>query len=153
MKWLARVIAEVQKRRDNTSFEVLGGNRVAHIFRGIPRLTVLPTMRWESYLRHTQTIRQDIGLAPLLNTPFNRGRSPVKFFDYSRAGAIGLYSAGPAYCETIEHGVDGFLLPNDAETWVQKIIELVDAPSVREGMAEAAWTKVLSTAKTLNDDP
>jgi glycosyltransferase involved in cell wall biosynthesis len=143
MKWLALVIAEVQKSRANTSFEVLGDYRVAHIFRDIPRLTVLPTMQWESYLRHTQTIRQDIGLAPLLHTPFNLGRGPIKFFDYSRAGAVGLYSDSQAYSETIENGVDGFLMPNDVDAWVEKIIELVDAPSIRAKMAEAAWAKVL----------
>lgn len=148
MKWLAPVIAEVQGRCSNTIFEIIGGARVAQIFKGIPRMTVLPTMAWPDYLKHTQTARQDIGLAPLRDTLFNRGRGPIKFFDYARAGAVGVYSAGPAFSDFVRHGVDGFVLENDPSLWVERIVELVNTPQVRQTMAEAAWLKVLDNSPT-----
>lgn len=146
MKWLAPVMAEVQRRCSNTVFEVMGGDRVARIFRGIPRVTVLPTMPWPDYLRHTQTVRQDIGLAPLRDTLFNRGRGPIKFFDYARAGAVGVYSAGPAFSEFVCHGVDGFVLQNNPDLWVERIVDLVNSPELRQSMADAAWQKVLANS-------
>lgn len=146
MKWLAPVIAEVQRRCSNTIFEVIGGKRVASIFRGIPHVTVLPTMSWPDYLKHTQTVHQDIGLAPLRDTLFNRGRGPIKFFDYARAGAVGIYSAGPAFSEFVSNGVDGFVLENDRLLWVEKIVELVKSPQLRQQMADAAWSKVLDNS-------
>lgn len=146
MKWLAPVIAEVQRRCPNTLFEVIGGDRVARIFKGIPRVLVLPTMAWPDYLKHTQTIRQDIGLAPLRDTLFNRGRGPIKFFDYARAGAVGVYSAGPAFSDFVSNGVDGFVLENDPTLWVERIVELVNLPELRQNMADAAWLKVLDNS-------
>jgi glycosyltransferase involved in cell wall biosynthesis len=148
MKWLAPVIAEVQRRCLNTVFEVIGGDRVARIFKGIPRVCVLPTMSWPDYLKHTQTVRQDIGLAPLRDTLFNRGRGPIKFFDYARAGAVGIYSAGPAFSEFVSHEVDGYVLRNDPELWVNTIANLVNLPHLRQQMADAAWLKVLDNSPT-----
>jgi len=146
MKWLAPVIDEVQRRCPNTTFEVIGGNRVACIFKGIPRVEILPTMAWPDYLKHTQSVRQDIGLAPLRDTLFNRGRGPIKFFDYARAGAVGVYSAGPAFSDFVSNGVDGFILENDASLWVERIVELVKSPQLRQKMADAAWDKVLDNS-------
>jgi len=146
MKWLVPVIAEVQRRCPSTIFEVIGGARVARIFKGIPRVLVLPTMPWHEYLKHTQTVRQDIGLAPLRDTLFNRGRGPIKFFDYARAGAVGVYSAGLAFSDFVSHGVDGFVLENDPLLWVERIVELVNTPQLRQSMAEVAWLKVLDNS-------
>jgi glycosyltransferase involved in cell wall biosynthesis len=146
MKWLAPVITEVQRQCTNTVFEVIGDHRVTRIFRGIPRVTVLPTMSWPDYLKHTQTVRQDIGLAPLRDTLFNKGRGPIKFFDYARAGAVGVYSAGPAFSDFVSHEIDGFVLENDPSLWAVRIIELVNSPALREKMYEAAWQKVLANS-------
>lgn len=146
MKWLAPVIYEVQQRCFNTVFEVIGGDGVARIFRDIPRVTVLPTMKWPDYLKHTQTVHQDIGLAPLRDTLFNRGRGPIKFFDYARAGAVGIYSAGPAFSGFVTNDVDGFVLENDHSLWAEKIIELVNSTQLRHQMANAAWSKVLDNS-------
>lgn len=146
MKWLAPVIAEVQQLCTNTVFEVIGDHRVARIFRGIPRVIVLPTMPWPDYLKHTQTVRQDIGLSPLRDTLFNRGRGPIKFFDYARAGAVGVYSAGPAFSDFVSHEIDGFVLANDSSLWTERIIELVNSPALREKIYTAAWDKVLDNS-------
>ena len=146
MKWLAPVIAEVQLRCSNTVFEVIGDHRVARIFRGIPRVIFLPTMSWPDYLKHTQIVRQDIGLAPLRDTLFNRGRGPIKFFDYARAGAVGVYSAGPAFSDFVSHEIDGFVLANDSSLWTERIIELVNSLALREKMYAAAWDKVLDNS-------
>jgi len=148
MKWLAPVIAEVQLRCPNSIFEAIGGDRVARIFRDIPRVSILQTMSWPDYLKHTQTVRQDIGLAPLRDTLFNRGRAPIKFFDYARAGAVGIYSAGPAFSEFVSHEVDGYVLHNDPELWVNTIVNLVNSPHLRQQMADAAWLKVLDNSPT-----
>jgi glycosyltransferase involved in cell wall biosynthesis len=146
IKWLVPIIREVQSRCPNTIFEIIGGDRVAKLFKGIPRVEVLDTMPWPQYLEHTSNTHQDIGLAPLMDTLFNRGRGPIKFFDYTRAGAVGLYSKGPAFGDFVADGVDGFLLDNDPQAWVEKIIELVNNPELRQVMADKAWKKVLENS-------
>ena len=146
IKWLVPIIREVQRRCPNTIFEIIGGDRVARLFKGIPRVEVLDTMPWPQYLEHTSNVRQDIGLAPLMDTLFNRGRGPIKFFDYARAGAVGIYSKGPAFGDFVADGVDGFLLDNDPQQWIEKIVELVNNPQLRQAMADKAWEKVLDNS-------
>lgn len=146
IKWLIPVIREVQSRCPDTIFEIIGGDKVAKLFKGIPRVEVLDTMPWPQYLEHTSNVHQDIGLAPLMDTLFNRGRGPIKFFDYARAGAVGIYSKGPAFGDFVTDGVDGFLLDNDPQLWVEKIVELVNNPELRQVMADKAWEKVLDNS-------
>lgn len=136
--WLHPVVAEVQRRCDHTEFELFGELPVNRRFRELPRVAVLHPMRWDSYLAHTAHHRADIGLAPLLPGVFNAGRGPVKFVDYTRQGALGLYSRIAPYEGYVRDGVDGVLLPEDAGAWVEAILRWVaDAPG-RAALVEAA---------------
>lgn len=144
--WISLIIKKVQLQCPHTVFEIIGGDRVKRYFNGTPRVEILDTMTWKNYLKHTSNIHQDIGLAPLMDTLFNRGRGPIKFFDYARAGAVGLYSKGPAFGGFVADGVDGFLLDNDPKKWIEKIIELVNNPQLRQVMADKAWEKVLDNS-------
>ncbi len=146
MKWFAPIIYEVQRFCPEVHFEVIGGDRVARIFKKVPRITVLDTMSWQDYLRYTQNNRFDIGVAPLLDTLFNRGRGPIKFFDYARCGAVGVYSSGPAFDSFVADGVDGFILKNDQQLWINTLVKLVRSPEQRGRMYEAAWQKVLDNS-------
>jgi hypothetical protein len=146
MKWFAPIICEVQRLCPEVHFEVIGGDRVARIFKKVPRITVLDTMPWPDYLSYTQNNHFDIGVAPLLDTLFNRGRGPIKFFDYARCGAVGVYSTGPAFESFVADGVDGFVLKNDQQLWVDTIVKLARSPELRTSMYEAAWQKVLANS-------
>ncbi len=146
MKWFAPIICEVQRLCPEVHFEVIGDARVARIFKKVPRITVLDTMPWPDYLIYTQNNRFDIGVAPLLDTLFNRGRGPIKFFDYARCGAVGVYSTGPAFESFVADRVDGFVLKNDQQLWVDTLIKLVRSPELRATMYEAAWQKVLANS-------
>jgi glycosyltransferase involved in cell wall biosynthesis len=146
MKWFAPIICEVQRLCSEVHFDVIGDARVARIFKKVPRITVLDTMPWPDYLSYTQNNRFDIGVAPLLDTLFNRGRGPIKFFDYARCGAVGVYSSGPAFESFVTDGVDGFVLKNDQQLWIDTLVKLVRSPELRASMYEAAWQKVLANS-------
>ncbi len=146
MKWFTPIICEVQRLCPEVHFEVIGGDRVARIFKNVPRITVLDTMTRPDYLNYTQNNRFDIGVAPLLDTLFNRGRGPIKFFDYARCGAVGVYSSGPAFESFVADGVDGFVLKNDQQLWIDTLVKLVRSPELRASMYEAAWQKVLANS-------
>lgn len=120
--WLHPVIAQVQHRREDTHFELFGELPVNRQWREMPRVAVLHPMRWDSYLAHTAAHPADIGLAPLLPGVFNSARGPVKFVDYTRQGALGLYSRVPPYEGYVRDGVDGVLLPNEPAAWVEAIV-------------------------------
>lgn len=136
--WLHPVLAEVQRRCPHTQVELFGELPVNRAFRDLPRVAVLHPMRWENYLAYTAGQRADIGLAPLLPGVFNAARGPVKFIDYTRQGAIGLYSRVPPYEGFVRDGVDGVLLPDDPVAWVEAIVRWVDDAAGRAAMVAAA---------------
>ncbi|HJV70926.1 glycosyltransferase family 1 protein [Ideonella sp.] len=136
--WLHPVVAEVQRRCEHTHVELFGELPVNRRFRDLPRVAVLHPMRWDSYLAHTAAHPADIGLAPLLPGVFNAARGPVKFADYTRQGALGLYSRVPPYEGFVRDGVDGALLPNEPEAWVDAIVRWAGDPAGRAACVAAA---------------
>jgi GT2 family glycosyltransferase/glycosyltransferase involved in cell wall biosynthesis len=58
-----------------------------------------------------------IGLAPLLDTPFNRGKSAIKAMDYAALGLVVLASDMPVFRGSIADGPAGWLVPNTEPGW------------------------------------
>lgn len=136
--WLHPVVAELQRRCEHTHVELFGELPVHRRFRDLPRVAVLHPMRWENYLAHTAAHPADIGLAPLLPGVFNAARGPVKFVDYTRQGALGLYSRVAPYEGFVRDGIDGVLLPNDPGAWVDAIVHWAGDPAGRAQRVAAA---------------
>ncbi len=125
--WLHAVVSGVQARCEHTHVELFGEHPVHRRYRDLPRVAVLHPMRWENYFAYTATHPADIGLAPLLPGAFNAARGAVKFYDYARMGAAGLYSDVEPYRGFVRDGLDGLLLPNDPQRWIETIAELAQA--------------------------
>lgn len=138
LRWLAPILAKVASTKDSVAFEVFGDHSVNKLFRHIPGVAVVHPMSWPNYLSYTRTVQCDIGLAPLLPDAFNNGRGPTKFFDYTRMGAVGIYTDVAPYRGFIRHEVDGILLPNDPQIWERTIFELINDGSRREQLSAAA---------------
>src|SRR5690606_16932600 len=67
-----------------------------------------PTGEYPHFMHwFTGSIHWDVALAPLLDTPFNRCKSDVKFLDYSALGTAGIYSRDSIYAEHVIHGFSG----------------------------------------------
>lgn len=143
LAWLHPVLAEVLAARPQCHLEVIGDLSINRHYRDLPRTAVLHPMRWPSYLAYTQQARADLGLAPLLPGVFNAGRGAVKFFDYLRMGAVGVYAAAPPYQGFIRDGVDGVLLPMMPAVWVETLLALVDDAPRRTALAQAAQARAL----------
>ena len=130
--WLVPVVAAIQARFSDAWFEVVGDGRVRRMFDGIPRVRVVAPMSWPDYLAYSDTVRYQVGLAPSLDSPFNRARAHVKFFDITRLGAVGVYSNAPPYAGKVVDREQGLLCENTVDAWVAAIAELLDAPALRE---------------------
>jgi len=139
IEWLHEVISGVQKQCAHTDFELFGEHPVHRRYRDLPRVAVLHPMRWENYFAYTATHPAAIGLAPLLPGPFNAARGAVKFYDYARMDAVGVYTDVEPYRGFVRDGVDGVLLPNDPQRWIATLVALAqpDNPNLarlREGL-------------------
>ena len=117
--FLYHVISQVQAQNENTWFELIGDHALYKRFKGVPRVTVLHPMPWQDYFTMTSHRTMDIGLAPLLDTPFNRARSHTKFLDITRQGAVGVYSQRFSRAGEIEASGAGVVVSSDGvDVWV-----------------------------------
>ena len=81
-------------------------------------------------------------LAPLPDTPFNRGRSLTKVMETAGVGGVGLFSAREPFSGGLKHGHDGLLLEDDPALWMTEIERLAanlpSAKALAEGLAVTA---------------
>ena len=84
----------------------------------------------------------DVGLAPLLDTPFNNCKSSIKAMDYAAMGMVVLASDTPVYRGSLADGFAGKLVVNTASAWFAALDRLVrdrDGRLVIAGMAREAF--------------
>jgi len=69
--------------------------------------------------------------------------SPLKLFEYMAAGKAVVASRVGQIEELVEDGVDGFLFePGDSRAFVEKSIELIESPNLRQQMGKQARDKM-----------
>jgi glycosyltransferase involved in cell wall biosynthesis len=141
-RWLRPIVAEAVRRDDRLVFEIIGGQRVNRLYRGLPRVSVVHQMTWSAYQAFIAFPGRHIGLAPLLDSPFNRARSYTKFFDITHCGAVGIYSPNGACAEVVRHGMDGLLVELEEEAWVEAILSLVRDEPLRRGLLRNARARL-----------
>jgi glycosyltransferase involved in cell wall biosynthesis len=120
----------------NTRFSWIGAG---------PRSPELPRsqcLAWsqasESELLHSL----DIGIMPLPDQPWERGKCGYKLIQYMACGKPVVASPVGANREIVEHGVDGFLACNEDE-WLASLRTLIADPALRRHMGMAARKKVV----------
>jgi len=139
---IAPALREVHDRRAKVRLEIMTDGRVPLYLRRLPRCRVRRDMPWPEYKAFVQRAQSHIGLAPLMDSPYNRGKSHVKLFDITAMGAAGVYSNRSPYAGVIAHGVNGILAGDDVDAWTAALIELVDHPGRTKRMVESAQTRV-----------
>jgi glycosyltransferase involved in cell wall biosynthesis len=78
----------------------------------------------------------DVAVAPLPDTPWTRGKAPVKLLCYLASGVPVVASDVPPHRALLADGVTAFLAGSD-EDWRRKLETLIDGPEVRERFAGA----------------
>jgi hypothetical protein len=138
IEWLLPVIELVLTLNANITFELIGNAKTQKLYRHLNRVNVIPQMKWPAYQAFIQQPGRHIGLAPLLEHPFNRARSYTKFFDIQRAGAAGIYAAEGPWKAFIDSGTQGVLVPMQAANWVSAILDLAEDRSQRASILSAS---------------
>ena len=83
----------------------------------------------------------DIGITPLVDNEFNRCKSAIKFLDYSALGMVTVASDLGVYTP-IRQGDNGFLVPNDEESWYLTLKKLIADPELLRRVGLTAQTEV-----------
>ncbi len=84
----------------------------------------------------------DIGLMPLKEDKWARGKCGLKLLQYMAMGIPSVSSRYGINPEIVEEGEDGFLA-REPEEWIEKLSALISDRPLRERMGEAARKKVV----------
>jgi hypothetical protein len=140
--WLLPVVELVLAANAHITFEIIGNAKTQKLYRHLKRVTVTQQMKWPTYQTFIKRPGRQIGLAPLLEHPFNLARSYTKFFDIHRAGAAGIYAVTGPWQPFIEPGKQGVLVPMQVSSWVGAILDLAADQGQRARILEAADKKI-----------
>mgnify|MGYP001231638845 FL=1 len=132
LRWLRPLFEEIQNKRSDCLIEIYVNKKWRNYFRAIPRMKMIFPMDWETFYMDTSTRKVDLVLNPILSGKFNKFRSPTKFFDTTRLGAVGLYSNIEPFSDFINNNTDGILLDNNVDIWIEKICFLLENKDVRK---------------------
>lgn len=124
---LGRYASEVPR----ATFHMMGANYTNGILGN--RLRVSGLRPIEQYIA---SLDFDIGLAPLLRSPSNRGKSHTKPLEYGTRGTPVIAARWGQYADWVDHGVNGFLV-DEGEDWVPYLMAMSD-DSLRAEMSTAA---------------
>ena len=135
LKIIRRPLKKFLRNYPNAVFRVLG--TLPDFLKDIPgvefRTDWVHVSEWQSKLAE---LNFDIGLVPVVQRPFNEGKSNIKWQEYSMLEVPTIASRVGEYKE-IEHGVTGFLAGSEAE-WYHNLTKLADDAQLRKTIGKQA---------------
>jgi len=138
-----RALCDILQAHSNVRLMFIGDLTTAHLARyGLAkyrdRMTFSP---WtEINELPNRMAKFDITIAPLVDCPFNRGKSPLKWMQANALGIPGVYSDLPLYRGICANGADGFLaLPGQ---WKEPLEALVKDASLRKRISSLGLQNV-----------
>lgn len=117
---IAEALAAFAAIVPDVRFRMYGGDYTRALLAG--RCEFVPFTDPQTYWR---SLAFDIGIAPLVDTRFNRGKTTTKLLEYGAAGIPTVASAVGQYTEWIDEGVNGWLVRDPSE-WLAYLIALTD---------------------------
>lgn len=96
---------------------------------------------WRPETEVADLARVDIGVMPLPDGPYERGKCAYKLIQYMALGRPGVASPVGANREVVTDGVDGFL-PGDTGAWEDALVRLIADPSLRAAVGHRARARI-----------
>jgi hypothetical protein len=98
---------------------------------------------WEKDREIEGLRKMDIGVCPLIDTPWARGKFSIKLLQYQSAGLPVVCSDVGANREIVLDGRTGYVV-RDREEWRSRLLALVRDRALRESLGRAARERALA---------
>jgi glycosyltransferase involved in cell wall biosynthesis len=156
LNFVLPALENILKRNQNVRFEILGAlekEQAAEVFKDwdkgvLNKVSIgAGTQSWAGYPELLSKQAWDIGIAPLIDDEFNRGKSHIKWMEYADykipcvASKVYPYFMPVEKTETIRHGETGFLCSTVKE-WEENLQALIDNIQLRHTIGENAYNFV-----------
>lgn len=141
-RMIKEAVYQVLAKNEDVKFVYVSGCECPDFFKHIPRL------KWhfdfatiDKYPKFIQKFKFDIGIAPLVDNNFNRGKSNLRWLEYSAMGIPTVASPLPHFAQSIAHDKNG-LLCYTINDWISNLQRLISAPECRDTIGKAARLEV-----------
>ncbi len=101
----------------------------------------IQSQTWNEDTEIDQILQFDVGIMPLIDAPFERGKCGYKLIQYMACGLPVVASPVGVNQNIVEQGINGFLA-STTEEWIDAIIQLRDDLALRKKMGMAGRKKV-----------
>ena len=122
--------------RLNGRFLVIGAGPAAHGIAGVE------SREWSEASEVADLQEMDIGLMPVPDEPWGRGKCGYKLIQYMACGVPTIASPVGVNCDIVGDGVDGFLAETEEE-WVRALETLAADPALRRQMGVVGRSKIV----------
>jgi len=132
LRTIEKPLKEFLKQNDNVSFYCVHG--VPEFFKGCSQIHT--PHNWVPLNKYGRAIAKhgfDIGLAPLVDNNFNRGKSNLRKLEYGALGIPVVAANVGEFKRTVNHGKDGLIYTND-ESFKAALLSLTTNKNLREVM-------------------
>lgn len=137
---LRPAVDAVLKKHKEARFVFVHG--IPEFFRGMDRVECVQKFtRIDRYPAMLASLDFDIGIAPLVDNAFNRGKSNLRWLEYSALGIPCVASRVGHFAETLRDGKDA-LLADSPDDFTAKILSLVEDSGLRKRIGAAARARV-----------
>jgi glycosyltransferase involved in cell wall biosynthesis len=130
------IVRKILEQHKNVRFCFVHG--IPDFLRGIDRVEeVHQFTRIDKYPQFLASRAFDIGIAPLVDNAFNRGKSNLRWLEYAGLSVPCVASNVGHFAETIRNGTDGFLCSTEQE-WISTLNDLIANRNLRKAVGKAA---------------
>lgn len=127
-------------------FEIIGGfNEGDEVDNSWFDVIALPSnpMNFANFMDWlSKTVNWDVGVVPLENSNFNKGKSELKYIELSVLGIAGVYSDMEVYNSVVHEPYNG-LLAKTEEEWINQIKKLILDKNLRKNIRDNAIKDVV----------
>lgn len=138
LEFILPAIDNILLKHKNVEFHLLGGAPSSYLNKD----RVHAQVKWYPINEYPQAIKDmdlDIGLAPLRDNAFNRGKSNLRWLEYSALKIPTIASnVEPFKCINDKEG----LLCTETQDWEDRMTQLIENESMRKDIGEQAYKRV-----------
>lgn len=129
------VLDEIMDIYPQVKMIICGDPRFPQMLKHKNRIEFVPSVDIEMYPMRLAGLALDIGIAPLVDKPFNYFKSPIKWMEYSLCKV-------PSICSEIVYGNYTKVTAATHEQWVRLLRKLIENKTYREKIADNEYRAV-----------